>query len=213
MVPPERVLALILVVSAVPAELSGAPRGGPRLPLRYLPAGMGPRAGDAVRRLLAREKFEWVVSTGFAGGARPGFRVGDLVLATEVVEAGTGRRYLPAAGLTGLNGSCSAGVFVTVERPLRDSSEKRELGARYGAAVVEMETAGVARAAEEAGVPWVALRAILDPMEVPLPACSARETLGMLLRPGSWGDLRDFLSAIRTASKSLGVGIGNLAAQ
>lgn len=202
----------VLVVSAVPQELSDAPRGGRSSPLRYLPAGIGPGAVEAVRRRLAREKFSLVASTGFAGGVRPGFRVGDLVLATEVVEAGTGRRRKAAAGPAGLNGSCSAGLFVTVERPLRDSVEKREIGLRYGAVAVEMETAGVARAAEEAGVPWVALRAILDPMEAPLPACSAREALGMLLRPGGWGDFMDFWSAIRTASKSLGVGIGNLAA-
>ena len=203
----------ILVVSAVPQELRDAPRGGAESPLRYLPAGMGPRAGEVVRQRLAREKFEWVVSTGFAGGVRPGFRVGDLVLATEVVEAGTGRRRKPAAGWAGLNGSCSAGIFVTVERPLRDSGEKRELGARYGAVAVEMETARVAQAAEEAGVPWVSLRAILDPMEAPLPACSTRDALAMLLRPVRWGDFKDFLAAIRTASKSLGVGIGNLVLQ
>ncbi len=199
----------VLVVSAVSQELSGAPRGGAGSPVRYLVAGMGPRSAAAVRRRLAREKFSLVVSAGFAGGTRPGFKTGDLVQATEVVEAGTGRRHEPVA-FTGLDGDCAAGVFVTVERPLQSSAEKKELGARYGGVAVEMETAGVARAAEEAGVPWIALRAILDPMEAPLPAGSAREALGMLLRPGRWGDFRDFLVSIRTASKSLGAGIGNL---
>ncbi|MBI3322279.1 MAG: hypothetical protein HYZ94_01185 [Candidatus Omnitrophica bacterium] len=197
---------MILVAAAVPKELSGVRRNGDGR-VRWMTAGMGPRAADAVRERLGRERFSLVVSTGFAGGVRPGFQVGDLVMASEVVRTDSGRRFRPAESVPGLQGACSFGTFVTLERPLRDPKRKQELGSTYGAIAVEMETAGVAEAAEAAGVPWVSLRAILDPMEVPLAAGSAREALGLALRPGRWKELNSFWAAIRRASESLGRGL------
>ncbi len=198
--------APILVVSAVPEELRDVPRGGSGALVRWMSAGIGSRAADAVRERLSSEAFSLVVSTGFSGGARPGFRVGDLVMASEVVCAGSGRRS-QAAEVPGLTGACSSGTFVTVGRPLRDPWQKEDAGSRYGAIALDMETAGVAEAAAAAEVPWVSFRVILDPMEVRLAIGSARDALGLFLRPGRWCEFRDFMSAIRTASKSLATGL------
>ena len=196
----------ILVIAAVPMELSGVRRDGGGQ-VRWVAAGMGRRAAAVVRGRLAEERFSLVVSTGFAGGVRPGFRVGDLVMASDVVDAASGRRRRPTGGLSILQGACSVGTFVTVDGPLQDPERKAEIGSRWGAIAVDMETAGVAEAAEAAGVPWFSLRVILDPMETRLAAGSARETLGLALRPARWGDLKSFLAAIQRARQSLGNGL------
>ncbi|MBI3323460.1 MAG: hypothetical protein HYZ95_03240 [Candidatus Omnitrophica bacterium] len=196
----------ILLVAAVPVELSGVPRGG-STPVRLLAAGVGPKAGRAVRRHLDRERFSLVVSTGFSGGARPGLKPGDLVWASEVIRAGSGWRRAPTGDNRGLNGLCSVGPFVTVNRPLQRPQEKREMGLRYGAVAVDMESADVAEAAEQAGVPWVALRVILDPVDAPLLIGDGRQALGTLLRPWRWKEMAAFFSEVRRSSLSLGRGL------
>jgi hypothetical protein len=61
-----------------------------------------------------------------------------------------------------------------VESPLRTPDAKRAAAARTGASVVDMEAAGVAEAAAELGIPWLALKVVLDPADLPLTARLAR---------------------------------------
>ncbi len=195
--------APVLVVAAVRQELSFFEAGGK---VQALLTGMGPgRAGRAIRRSLAGRDYRLVVSTGFAGGTRPGLRVGDLVIASEVIEVSSGQRRIPS--LCPWNGRFLAGPLATVDRPLSDPKKKAEFGAVHGAIAVDMETAAVAAAASEVGVPWLALRAILDPMEVTLSAGSFREAIGLLARPSRWAELTNLMEAIRTAGQSLAGGL------
>lgn len=202
--------APILVVSAVPQELGCVPRDGADGRVRWIAGGVGPRAGAVVRQQLAQQRFSLVVSTGFSGGAQPDLKSGDLVLASEVIRAQSGWRRAPTGEALGLNEICSVGPFVTVERPLQSPQEKREMGSRYGAIAVDMESADVAEAAEQAGVPWVALRVILDPMDAPLLIGSGRQVLGMLPRPGRWREMAAFLGEVRRSGLSLGRGLSLL---
>jgi hypothetical protein len=52
---------------------------------------------------------------------------------------------------------------------LRTTPAKREAHRRTGAVAADMEAVGVAEAATELGIPWLALKAIVDPVEEPLP--------------------------------------------
>jgi adenosylhomocysteine nucleosidase len=62
----------------------------------------------------------------------------------------------------------SRGPIAHTDRILETSEAKRAL-ARTGGVAADMETKGVALAAEEAGVPWIAVRAIADPHDFALP--------------------------------------------
>jgi adenosylhomocysteine nucleosidase len=62
-----------------------------------------------------------------------------------------------------------AGVIVSEGAVVETASAKRELGTRTGALAVDMETAAMAGAAQEAGVPVVALRVISDPVDADMP--------------------------------------------
>ena len=199
----------VLIVAAVPQELQDF-RSGWVPGVRCLVTGMGPRAGEAVRRRLAQGDIGLVVSTGFAGGVRPGFRVGDLVMASEVIQASSGDRSRPVSSFFSLSDTASVGPFVTVDQVLPDPKAKAWAGNRFGAIAADMESAAVARAADQAGVAWMAVRAILDPMEVPLVVRSRAQALRMLAVPRRWKEFSVFLRAVRTASRSLAGGLHDL---
>lgn len=199
----------ILIVAAVPQEFQdfSPPRNSN---VECLVTGMGPRAGEAVRRRLSEGDIQLVVSTGFAGGIRPGFQVGDLVLASEVIHAPSGARHRPASSFFSLSETAFVGPFVTVEKALADPKEKARAGNRFGAIAVDMESAAVAQAATQAGVAWVAVRAILDPMETPLVIHSRAQALKLLAAPRRWKEFSGFLQTVRTASRSLAGGLHDL---
>jgi len=163
------------------------------------------RAADVVRKCLAERQYRLVVSAGFSGGTRPGLRVGDLVIASEVLEMASGKHWTPAVAVP--NESFLKGRLATVDRPLSDPEEKERIGKVHGALAVDMETAAVAASASEAGVPWMALRAILDPMEVPLTVSSWRQGVGSVVNPFRWSDLKELMKGIRIARGSLSRGL------
>ena len=184
----------VLVVAAVRQELGPFLKNG-SCGTQVLLTGMGRRrASAAVRKALRNGSYRCVVSTGFAGGTGPGFRTGDLVVASEVIEAGSLRRWPAGETTARLKGSFRVGPFLTVEKLCGDPSAKQEAARRFGAIGVEMETSAVAEAASEAGLPWVGVRAILDPAEVEVSI-------------GSWFF---FLTAMKVASRSLAQGLAGI---
>ena len=54
------------------------------------------------------------------------------------------------------------GILMTTRHIVSDPASKAELRGKSGACAVDMETAGIAEAADETGLPWVAVRAIVD---------------------------------------------------
>lgn len=225
-------MSRILVAAAVRQELApfiASLNGSDEVDLLLTGIGRG-RAFQAVENSLGRNPYAQVVSAGFAGGTRPGLRVGDLVIPSEVIQASTGRRFTPPVRLKcfdltahpelvegersaqdrrveGQIAQVSRGRLVTVDQILSSPHRKEELGVRYGAVAADMETAAVAQAAVQAGVPWLAVRAILDPMEIPLEIRSWSDAAGRLALPWRWGDLLDFMKGVRLASRSLSAGL------
>ena len=208
----DRKAGTVLIAAAVPQELQDfrLPAGRQGSQVDCLVTGMGPRAGEAVRRRLSKGDIQLVVSTGFAGGVRPGFHTGDLVLASEVIHAPTGDRHRPVSSYFSLIETAFVGPFVTVEQALSDPKAKAWAGNRFGAIAVDMESAAVAQAADQAGVAWVAVRAILDPMETPLVIRSRAQALRFLAAPRRWKEFSGFLQTVRTASRSLAGGLHEL---
>jgi hypothetical protein len=168
-----------LIVVALPGELRAVARG----------------LGATLRRGVARTSTAVVVATGVGGGAaaaierhHPGLaiscgfagavtdtlRTGDLVLATAVhddtgdVVAADPRRVTAArdqlAGVGVVTGELASASAVATTRDAKHAL------ARTGAIAVDLESWAVARAAARAGIPWLALRVVLDPLALDLPA-------------------------------------------
>jgi adenosylhomocysteine nucleosidase len=198
----------VLVLVAIEPELRsveralGAARGGGVVRGRLSGAEVvatGIGMGGGAREVIAQERPRLVVSCGFAGGLDAALSAGDLVLATAVRGAGGDALAAPespreaaAAALEGVR--CLQGELVCTASVAASPEEKRAL-ARSGALAVDMESYGVARAAVEAGVPWLALRAIVDPLGSALPGFTREARRGYF-----WPALRHALSGPRAAA-------------
>lgn len=118
-------------------------------------AGMGAeRAAVAVEAALAEGGVGMLVSTGLAGGCVADVVAGSVVEANVVVDARTGERFVSAAGGGG-------SVLATTER-IASVIEKARLAESYGALVVDMEAATVARLAGAKGLAFRAIKGVSD---------------------------------------------------
>jgi nucleoside phosphorylase len=72
-------------------------------------------------------------------------------------------QFLAAAEAEGLPGQ--RGTIVTTQHLVSDAMSKALLRGKSGACAVDMETAGIVEVACEVGLPWVAVRAIVDGAE------------------------------------------------
>jgi adenosylhomocysteine nucleosidase len=128
------------------------------------------------------------LSAGFAGALDEERRVGDIVLATEVVDP-EGNRWpttwpeeLPAGEW---QPPLHRGRLLSTVQMVCTAQEKRALGQQHGAVAVDMESATVARLCSQRRVPFACVRAISDDVNTPL---SPRLT--SLLRAGRVDPLR-----------------------
>lgn len=119
-------------------------------------------AAGVVRTACEREKVEAVVSTGWCGALDPGWRCGEIVVATQV-EAERGReRYACEAPRT--SRAFRSGGLVTVERVAGTVAEKARLR-EAGAVAVDLEAAHVAGEAARRGLKFSCVRVVLDEAE------------------------------------------------
>jgi hopanoid-associated phosphorylase len=138
-----------------------------------------------------------VISFGVAGGLDPTLKSGDVVVATEVL-AGDARWF---AGLS-LNDELLAslalgrrrvvrGGLAGVEKVIAARSIKAALHLETGAAAVDMESHIAAAYADEAGLPFAALRVISDPATRALP-----QLVMAAIKPNGDIDLRKVLRGV-----------------
>lgn len=120
------------------------------------------RALDWLLGPPSREKIhgQFVLSAGFAGSLDSSTRVGDVMLARDVVneEGATWAAPMRPGDLPGIR----CGRLLTTSRFIGEPSEKLALGKQHGAIAVDMESAAFARRCHERGVPWACLRVISD---------------------------------------------------
>jgi adenosylhomocysteine nucleosidase len=152
-------------------------------------AGVGRARAEAATRLaLERYRPDLVVSAGFAGAARPGLSAGHLVLCDSLCALeGPPSDWTPqrvrqgrapsaalldrtAALLGGLGGAWSRGGCISVDALVSEPDAKAWLGRNLPVSVVDMESFWVCQEAERSGVPYLALRAVLDPAGQAMPA-------------------------------------------
>jgi nucleoside phosphorylase len=134
-------------------------------------------AEAAARRLFDEVPGAVAFSVGVSAGLGPQLRPGDLVVADQVSfhrRSGEPARIfscdpgLKEAAVNVVRRSGKRyhlGPIVTADQIVLIAKEKRDLGAGSGALAVDMESAAIAAAAAARSVPFLAIRAILDPVE------------------------------------------------
>lgn len=112
-----------------------------------------------------------LISFGVGGGLDPSLKSGSLVVGSRVFSP-DGNAYsadVEWASRISLRLGVPTAAFAASDHVLADAAAKAELRTSTGAALVDMETHIVARAAEQAGKPFAALRAVTDPAGRNLP--------------------------------------------
>jgi adenosylhomocysteine nucleosidase len=129
-----------------------------------------------------------LLSWGTAGGLDPALSAGTLVLPQHVIGAdhsvfpvdGEWRKRLQdrVAGHV----ATSSGILLESLSVFTHPLQKQALAKRAGAVAVDMESAAVAQAAHQAGVPFMAVRVIVDlaTTAIPSSALSAVDAYGRL---------------------------------
>ena len=161
-------LGIITGMKAEADLLSAAARGGPEQsrPLIAVAGGNAGRAEDAARGFAAAG-VRGLVSFGIAGGLDPRLMSGDIILADIVLPPGgegiaTHKAWRAAFASAFAAASVVEGSICGSDRAISTPREKANLFARTGAVAVDMESYGVGRAAREAGLSLLVVRAIAD---------------------------------------------------
>ncbi|QPC44415.1 purine phosphorylase [Kaustia mangrovi] len=131
--------------------------------------GPGPRRAYEAARRLVEAGADGLVSFGLAGGLDPELAPGTAILPVAILDedgsrfdcAEDWRRDLTAQAPRDPALQC-VDVLATLSEPVASVEAKAALRARTGASAADMESAAVARAAMEAGLPFLAIRAISD---------------------------------------------------
>lgn len=135
---------------------------------------------DYARRIateILSQNCSALISFGLAGGLDSKLQSGEIILADKVVTP-VGHEWHPDQtqimsletrmredGLFPVTGPV-AGVDQAVMVP----EDKQVLRQKTGCIAVDMESHVVARAASEAGIPWLVIRVVADPAPMALPA-------------------------------------------
>jgi adenosylhomocysteine nucleosidase len=117
----------------------------------------GAGADRAFAALLLAPKASAICNIGFCGALDETLEIGDVLVGTEVT---TGAQSWPAQQPKQVPHADTVKV-ASIDHVAQTAAEKRNLRAT-GASIVEMESAGVARAAEDLDVPFYCIRAVSD---------------------------------------------------
>ncbi len=132
------------------------------------------RALPAARRLVT-DGVRCLVSFGLAGGLDPALTTGSLVISHRVAtreaayEGDAAWAGAMSAEIEGHGMIVCGGTVFGADLPVLSPKHKAELFARTGSVIVDMESAAVAQAAQEAGLPFVVVRAVSDDADATVP--------------------------------------------
>jgi adenosylhomocysteine nucleosidase len=158
----------VAIIAALPREIATLVRGiapDPGLVERgiwmykveggvVVAAGMGAaRAAMAVDAALATGDVAMLVSAGLAGGCGATVGVGSVMEVGAVVDDATGERFVAGNG---------GGVLLATTKTIASVADKARLRETYGASLVDMEAATVARLAEAHGLRFRAIKGVSD---------------------------------------------------
>jgi len=141
-----------------------------------LQSGIGlDQAQASLSLALERYPITGIVNVGFGGAAAPGLDAGELIVCAACHLDGPPAPVLPAhpawlrLAQAAPGGKVSVGGCVSASRLAASPAEKRRLGARYPALVIDMEGYALAGCAARRGLPFLAVKAISDTLDERLP--------------------------------------------
>jgi adenosylhomocysteine nucleosidase len=220
----------IAIIAALPGELKPLVRGWERVssPTRGISiwiktagedeyiavcGGMGEAA--AMRSFAAAEHagtLDMVLSVGWAGALDSSIEAGRCYIATEVIDVLTGERFsLPDS---------TPKLRLVTTALVADEAEKSRLRNSYGAHLVDMEAAVIARLGQIRNIPVHCFKAVSDAHDVNLPDLNLFiDDMGQLrltaflgyigVRPQYWGSMIKMGSASSRAARALADAVTN----
>jgi adenosylhomocysteine nucleosidase len=193
-----------------------------RWPCWLTTTGVGIENAAAAVALFEAYDFAVAVSTGFACALAPA-DIGDVLIATDVIDRtganvqGVGMSRLACSSAHGeiaLKAAAAAGLpahrgsFVTASAVVWQAADKQALARRTSAIGLDMESAGLARAATEKGIPFVVIRTASDLVGESLPIDFSlfltrggwSRGVGACLKPSAWSG---FLRLAQQSEKAM----------
>src|SRR5579862_1312347 len=132
-------------------------------------AGAGGRTFESIKAITAQVQPHIAIITGTAAGLRPEWRPGEVFTAKSVCAPGGEPSVDSDSNLLGLAAKCgakTASKLVTLEKIVRTVRGKQELGMIADAA--DMESLPLMQFWANRGIPALAARVILDPVNTPM---------------------------------------------
>jgi adenosylhomocysteine nucleosidase len=137
--------------------------------------GMGRHLAALAARRLVQAGADALLSFGFAGGLDPALNAGAVVCPAEIIDE-SGARLATSAewrkqlcAASPLRRPVAAGPLLTCAAPIDSVADKALAFRETGAVAVDMESFGVAEVAAEFGLPFLALRVVVDTAADTLP--------------------------------------------
>lgn len=157
-------------------------------------SGADARRAEEIAKGFCGKGAKAILSVGVSGGLDPTLKPGDLVIGDAVVDSGgsvyrSDRDLLNALRFDPLR----TGRLFGADRIISSAEAKAALFQDHQACAVDMESHGCARAAAQAGVPFLAIRAIADPADRALPPAA----LGAVAPDGSTRIFKTLAAAMR----------------
>lgn len=161
-------------------------------------------AQRATEFMVARFHPEILISAGYAGDLSGRLSVGRAYMPGTVVEFCSRRKFKALFG---------NGILVSAPTVL-GPEEKREAGATTGANAVDMEAAAVAEVSQLSGIGFLAVKAISEEWDFPMPPMDrfvgrdgdfrvAKFAAWVAIRPSQWSPIRRLKRNCQLASAGL----------
>ena len=144
------------------------------------------RAQNATQQVIDKFNPEVIISMGYAGALTEGLNVGDMFVASTILSPESDSnsfemddpknlKWLELAKKTPPpeNVKLKVGRLITVDMVVHTPKAKKELGNRFRAEAVEMETLGIALLTRVNKIPFISIRGISDAVNHELIDCSS----------------------------------------
>ena len=173
-------------------------------------SGIGCRNAElAARSIVAQYRPAILISVGLAGALIRSLKAGSVFTPNVVVSAADGTEYRCTADSNHVSG----GVLVSAGE-IAGAQVKQELVNRFHGLVVDMEAAGVAKAAQEAQVGFRCVKAISDEADFTMPPMgkfvtaagdfqTGKFALWAALRPWQWSTVAALARNSKRAAQAL----------
>ncbi|MFI3199397.1 MAG: phosphorylase [Methylococcaceae bacterium] len=144
-----------------------------RLLLAY--SGAGPTNATVAAELLVAKGASRLISWGCAAALGASLKPGDLILADKLIDAENNEMAINADWHSYANHLLAKFVIVTPGclgesvSIVSTSTDKKQLHFLTGAVALDMESIAIAKVAKQYTLPFLAIRVIVDPVEMNLP--------------------------------------------